>query len=173
MQIGYIGYPNTTGVEAIDYRITDPLADPDGFDDHYCETLIRLPRCFLAYAAPRHAPEIGPPPVQRNGHVTFGSFNNLAKVNRAVIALWAEILHRVEDACLVLKSAGTGDPETKSGSRPRSRPMASLKGGSGSCRPSPRPATIWGSTTRSTSRSIRFPTTAPPPPARRSGWACR
>jgi protein O-GlcNAc transferase len=113
VQIGYIGYPNTTGVAAIDYRITDHIADPDGFDEHYCETLIRLPRCFLAYAVPRHAPEIGPPPVQRNGHVTFGSFNNLAKVNRRVIGLWAEILHQVEGACLVLKSAGTGDPETK------------------------------------------------------------
>ncbi len=115
VQIGYIGYPNTTGVSAIDYRITDHLCDPDGFDEHYCEALIRLPRCFLAYAAPRYAPEIGPPPVQRHGHVTFGSFNNLAKVNRGVIALWAQILQQVEDACLVLKSAGTGDLETKAG----------------------------------------------------------
>jgi protein O-GlcNAc transferase len=115
VQIGYIGYPNTTGVEAIDYRITDHLADPDGFDDYYCETLIRLPRCFLAYAAPRHAPKVGPPPALRNGFVTFGSFNNLAKVNRGVIALWAEILHQVEGACLVLKSAGTGDAETRAG----------------------------------------------------------
>ena len=115
VQIGYIGYPNTTGVAAIDYRLTDHLADPDGFDDHCCETLIRLPRCFLAYAAPRHAPAVGPPPVLRNGYVTFGSFNNLAKVNRRVIALWAEILRQIEGACLVLKSAGTGDPETRAG----------------------------------------------------------
>jgi protein O-GlcNAc transferase len=115
VQIGYIGYPNTTGVGAIDYRITDQVADPDGFDDHYCETLIRLPRCFLAYAAPRHAPEVGPLPFQRNGYITFGSFNNLAKINRRVIALWAEILNQVEGSCLVLKSAGTGDAETKAG----------------------------------------------------------
>ena len=113
VQIGYIGYPGTTGVAAIDYRISDHIADPDGFDEHYRESLVRLPRCFLAYATPRHAAEIGPPPLQRNGYVTFGSFNNLAKVNRRVIALWAEILHRVEGARLVLKSAGTGDPETR------------------------------------------------------------
>jgi protein O-GlcNAc transferase len=113
VQIGYIGYPNTTGARAIDYRITDHLADPDGFDEHYCETLIRLPRCFLAYATPRHAPEIGPPPLARNGYVTFGSFNNLAKLNRAVIATWAGILHQVPEARLVLKSAGTGDPDTR------------------------------------------------------------
>ena len=113
VQIGYIGYPGSTGVAAIDYRISDDIADPDGFDEHYRESLIRLPRCFLAYATPRHAAEIGPPPLQRNGYVTFGSFNNLAKVNRRVIALWAEILHRVEGARLVLKSAGTGDLETR------------------------------------------------------------
>ena len=115
VQIGYIGYPNTSGVAALDYRITDHLADPDGFDEHYGETLIRLPRCFLAYATPRHAPQIGPPPVERNGHVTFGSFNNLAKVNRKVIATWADILRAVPDARLVLKSAGTADPATRAG----------------------------------------------------------
>ena len=113
VQIGYIGYPNTTGVTAIDYRITDPIADPDGFDEHYCESLIRLPRCFLAYAAPRHAPEVGPLPMERNGYVTFGSFNNLAKLNRGVIALWSGILQQVEGACLVLKSSSTGDAETR------------------------------------------------------------
>jgi predicted O-linked N-acetylglucosamine transferase (SPINDLY family) len=115
VQIGYLGYPNTTGLAAIDYRITDHLADPDGFDEHYRETLVRLPRCFLAYATPRHAPEIGPPPVQRNGFVTFGSFNNLAKINRRVIATWAEILRLVPGARLMLKSAGTADPATRAG----------------------------------------------------------
>ena len=53
--------------------------------------------------------------MERNGHVTFGSFNNLAKVNRGVIALWARILREVEGAGLVLKSAGTDDPETRAG----------------------------------------------------------
>ena len=117
VQIGYLGYPNTTGLAAIDYRITDHLADPDGFDEHYCETLLRLPRCFLAYATPRHAPEIGAPPLQRNGHVTFGSFNNLAKINRRVVGLWAAILHQVEGARLALKSAGTGDAATQGDAR--------------------------------------------------------
>ncbi len=113
VQISYLGYPNTTGLRAIDYRLTDHLADPDGFDEHYCETLIRLPRCFLAYATPRHAPEIGPPPAARNGYVTFGSFNNLAKVNRGVIATWADLLRQVPGSRLALKSAGTADPETR------------------------------------------------------------
>jgi predicted O-linked N-acetylglucosamine transferase (SPINDLY family) len=113
VQISYLGYPNTTGMRAIDYRLTDHLADPDGFDEHYCESLIRLPRCFLAYATPSPSPAIGPPPVERNGHVTFGSFNNLSKMNRAVYATWAEVLRAVPDARLALKSAGTGDAETR------------------------------------------------------------
>src|SRR5690606_15116835 len=110
IQISYLGYPNTTGLPQIDYRITDHIADGDDADDFHTETLIRLPRCFLAFAAPDHAPEIEPPPVQRNGHVTFGSFNNLAKVNRKVVALWAEVLRAVPGSRLLLKASGSGDP---------------------------------------------------------------
>ncbi|HLT01490.1 MAG TPA: hypothetical protein VK001_04895, partial [Geminicoccaceae bacterium] len=110
IQMSYLGYPNTTGLPQIDYRITDHIADGDDADDFHTETLIRLPRCFLAFAAPDHAPEIEPPPVQRNGHVTFGSFNNLAKVNRKVVALWAEVLRAVPGSRLLLKASGSGDP---------------------------------------------------------------
>jgi protein O-GlcNAc transferase len=113
VQIAYLGYPNTTGLTAIDYRITDPIADPDGFDDHYTETLIRLPRCFLSYAVPAHAPEIAPPPVLTKGHITFGSFNNLSKINDEVVTLWAAILQQVDGSRLLLKASGTGDPETR------------------------------------------------------------
>jgi protein O-GlcNAc transferase len=110
IQISYLGYPNTTGLPQIDYRITDHQADPDDADDFYAETLIRLPRCFLAFAAPDHAPEIESPPLLRNGHVTFGSFNNLAKVNGKVVALWAEVLSAVPRSRLLLKASGSGDP---------------------------------------------------------------
>ena len=113
IQIGYLGYPNTTGLPQIDYRITDHVADPDDADDLHSETLIRLPRCFLAFAVPNHAPEIGPPPALRNGYVTFGSFNNLAKVNHEVVALWAEVLRAVAGSRLLLKASGTGDPATQ------------------------------------------------------------
>jgi predicted O-linked N-acetylglucosamine transferase (SPINDLY family) len=109
IQISYLGYPNTTGLPQVDYRITDHVADPDDADDFHSETLIRLPRCFLAFAVPNHAPEPGPPPVLRNDHVTFGSFNNLAKVNHKVVALWAEVLRAVPGSRLLLKAAGTGD----------------------------------------------------------------
>ena len=109
IRMTYLGYPNTTGLAAVDYRITDHLAEADDADDFYTETLIRLPRCFLAFAPPGHAPEITSPPFLHNGYVTFGSFNNLAKVNRQVVGLWSRVLHAVPNSHLLLKASGTGD----------------------------------------------------------------
>ena len=109
IQMTYLGYPNTTGLDAVDYRITDHVAEPDDADGFYTETLIRLPRCFLAFAPPGHAPEITAPPFLQNGYVTFGSFNNLAKVNRQVVALWSRVLQAVPGSRLLLKASGTGD----------------------------------------------------------------
>jgi predicted O-linked N-acetylglucosamine transferase (SPINDLY family) len=113
IQMTYIGYPNTTGMAAIDYRITDWIADPDGTDDDHTETLIRVPGCFLCYAIPIHAPEIGPSPMAANGHVTFGSFNNFAKVTPAVVGLWADVLKAVPGSRLLLKSTSSDDPVTQ------------------------------------------------------------
>ncbi len=113
VQISYLGYPNTTGLPQVDYRITDGMADPDDADDLYTETLIRLPRCFLCYAIPSHAPPVGPPPFERNDHITFGSFNNLNKVNRKVIELWAQVLHAVPNSRLLLKAHSAGDEITR------------------------------------------------------------
>jgi len=110
IQMTYIGYPNTTGLPAIDYRITDGITDPDGVDDDYSETLIRMPGCFLCYAIPNHAPPIEPGPVEHRGHVTFGSFNNFAKINPDVIACWAEVLRAVPDSRLLCKSTSSADP---------------------------------------------------------------
>ena len=107
LQMTYVGYPNTTGFPSIDYRITDGIADPDDADDHYTETLIRLPRCFLCYAVPTSAPDVGPPPHERNGCVTFGSFNNFAKLNRKVLDLWSDVLAAVPSSRLVLKAGGS------------------------------------------------------------------
>ena len=113
VQISYLGYPNTTGLPQVDYRITDGLADPDDADDFYTETLIRLPRSFLCYAIPSHAPPVGPPPFERNGHVTFGSFNNLNKVNRKVVVLWSQVLHAVPGSRLLLKAHSASDAFTQ------------------------------------------------------------
>jgi protein O-GlcNAc transferase len=90
VQMSWLGYPNTTGLETIDCRITDAVADPpDGDDRGYSEALIRLPRCFLCYEPLEDAGAVAPLPMRQSGHVTFGSFNHLSKLTREVIALWA------------------------------------------------------------------------------------
>ncbi|MEM9627542.1 MAG: hypothetical protein AAGA21_14990, partial [Pseudomonadota bacterium] len=110
IQMTYIGYPNTTGLPAIDYRITDWITDPEGVDDDYSETLIRMPGCFLNYAIPAHAPPVEPGPCEKRGYITFGSFNNFAKINPKLLALWADVLHAVPDSRILFKSTSSGDP---------------------------------------------------------------
>ncbi len=114
IQVTYVGYPNTTGLAAMDYRITDAYADPPGMTEQYhTEQLVRLPRCFLAYAPPAHSPDVAAPPVLRKGHVTFGSFNNVAKVGRSVVALWSKILHAVPRSRLMLKHFAFVSPDAR------------------------------------------------------------
>lgn len=113
VQMSYIGYPNTTGLPQIDYRITDWIADPEGTDDDYTETLIRMPGCFLCYAIPNHAPDVEPGPCEHRGDVTFGSFNNLAKVNPKVFDLWAGVLNAVPTSRLLLKAMSSNDASTQ------------------------------------------------------------
>lgn len=105
VQVTYLGHPNTTGLDAMDYRITDTLTDPPGLNErHNSEQLTRLPRCFLVYTPPADAPAIVPTPVLKKGHITFGSFNNAAKINPRVIALWSKVLQAVPGSRLLLKA---------------------------------------------------------------------
>lgn len=113
IQMSYIGYPNTTGLPQVDYRITDGIADPDDVDDDYTETLIRLPGCFLCYAIPGHASAIEPGPCEHRDYITFGSFNNMAKINPDVIELWAKVLNSVPQSRLMLKNISSNDPTTQ------------------------------------------------------------
>lgn len=105
-QVTWIGYPNSTGLQEVDYRFTDALCDPPDTAQTFVEKLVRLPRCFLAYSTPAtpQPPPVSPAPSARNGFVTFGSFNNLAKVTPAVRALWAQLLKAVPTARLVVKA---------------------------------------------------------------------
>ncbi len=106
VQVTYLGYPDTTGLSTIDYRITDAVADPPGSDAFCTETLIRLPNGFLCYQPPPDAP---PVTARSSDTVVFGSFNNSAKLSLETIALWAEILRRIPGARLCIKSAVFGD----------------------------------------------------------------
>jgi len=110
IQVGWLGYPNTTGLQAIDYRFTDIIADPLAKDDEfYSEELIRLKGCFLCYHPYESPPGVAIPPFEESGAVTFGSFNNLAKINSRVIKVWSKILLGVPDSKLVLKTRQLND----------------------------------------------------------------
>jgi predicted O-linked N-acetylglucosamine transferase (SPINDLY family) len=103
IQVTYIGYQNTTGMKAMDYRLTDDWADPPGTtEQYYTETLVRLPRSFFCYLPSSDAPAIGPLPMVDNGFVTFGSFNAYSKVTTQVLATWARLLHAVPRSRLVI-----------------------------------------------------------------------
>jgi predicted O-linked N-acetylglucosamine transferase (SPINDLY family) len=112
IQATWLGYPSTTGMAAMDYRITDALADPEGAETQYSEALLRLPDCFLCYNPPADAPEPAPTPAQAKGHITFGSFNYLAKINSQTIDIWAKILQAVPGSRLLIKSKPLADEET-------------------------------------------------------------
>ena len=102
--VNYLGYPDTMGLDAVDWRLTDAVADPPGMTERlHVEALMRLPHCYLCYRPPADAPEVGPLPQRAKGHVTFGSFNMLAKVNAPLIARWARILVAVPGSRLLLK----------------------------------------------------------------------
>jgi predicted O-linked N-acetylglucosamine transferase (SPINDLY family) len=104
IQVTYMGYPNTTGLRAVDYALTDEVADPPTEDSRraYCEELVYLNTGFTCYEPPADAPDVGPLPLRRNGHLTFGSLNNLVKLNDQVIALWGAVLNRMPSARLLI-----------------------------------------------------------------------
>src|SRR5262249_22306129 len=82
VQVTYLGSPNTTGLESMDYRLTDAMADPpDSVDAYYTEELVRLPGCFLCYRPSADCPPPGKAPAPAGSVLTFGSFNALQKVS--------------------------------------------------------------------------------------------
>jgi len=106
LQVTWIGYPDTTGLQAINYRFTDARADPDdGRDQWYSEKLYRLPGCFLCYEPPADCPDITPLSALENAPITFASFNNLTKINDAVVSAWADILQKLPESHLLIKGS--------------------------------------------------------------------
>jgi protein O-GlcNAc transferase len=103
VQVTYLGYQNTTGMTAMDYRLTDDYADPPGRTEaYYTEQLVRLPGSFFCYLPANDVPPINGLPLESNGFVTFGSFNNFFKVTPEVLATWAKLLRTVPRSRLVV-----------------------------------------------------------------------
>ncbi|HEV7367942.1 tetratricopeptide repeat protein [Arenibaculum sp.] len=108
VQATWAGYVGTTGLSAMDYLISDACQSPPGHDGRTAEAVVRLPDCYVCYDPPAYAPDVAPPPFRRNGFVTFGCFNNLAKVNDDVIAAWAGLLRGRPDRRLLMLTHALG-----------------------------------------------------------------
>jgi predicted O-linked N-acetylglucosamine transferase (SPINDLY family) len=114
VQASWLGYPYTTGLSSVDYRISDIFADPAGMSErYYSETIFRLPATSTCYHPPRVSPEVGSLPALALGGITFGSFNNLVKVTHEVRALWARILLATPGSRLMLKAGPLADNAMK------------------------------------------------------------
>lgn len=109
VQVTWNGYPNTTGMASMDYRITDAYCDPPGATEYlHSEKLTRLPATYMAWRPPDDAPDAGPLPALESGHVTFGSFNSCYKITPQLVALWSRILASVPGARLMLLTVDGG-----------------------------------------------------------------
>jgi len=109
VQVSYLGYPGSTGLSTIDYRLTDRFADPPDLADSFdTEALYRLPQTNWCLAAQEDSPPVAAPPATRRDHVTFGSFNNFGKITEAMLQVWGRILHEVSGSRLLLKTAAFG-----------------------------------------------------------------
>jgi predicted O-linked N-acetylglucosamine transferase (SPINDLY family) len=105
LQITWLGCPGTSGLDTIDYRITDVYLDPDPADDRwYSEKTIRLPRCFWCYDPLSDQPDVNELPALRNGFVTFGSLNAISKATPQTLEMWADILRAVPNSRLLLRA---------------------------------------------------------------------
>lgn len=110
VQVSWLGYFASTGVRAMDYVLADEVCAPPGSDHHFSETLWRLPRTRLCYTPPTEwqAPRVMPLPALTSGHLTFGCYQRLSKINEHVLDLWARVLVAVPKSRLRLQAYQTG-----------------------------------------------------------------
>lgn len=110
VQVTWLGYPNSTGLQTIDYWITDKfIANPDGMTDQFCtETLVALPDFYMCFKPTPDSPEVTPLPALERGYVTFGSFNAFLKVTPKVIELWSRVLTALPNSRLIMMTVPGG-----------------------------------------------------------------
>jgi protein O-GlcNAc transferase len=103
VQATFAGYPGSTGLDTIDYRLTDPYLDPPGLsDEYYSETSLRLPDTFWCYHPLVDELTVNALPAQTHGYITFGCLNNFCKINEEVLELWARVLKAVDRSRLMI-----------------------------------------------------------------------
>jgi len=110
LQASWLGYPETTGLTTVDYKIADQIVCPGSEDGQYAsERILRLPNGYHCYLAPPGCPDISELPASRNGCITFGSFASLSKLTPSTVRLWSEVLKQVPDSKLLLKARQLAD----------------------------------------------------------------
>jgi protein O-GlcNAc transferase len=103
VQTTYLAYCSTTGLETMDYRLTDPYLDPPGMNDaFYSEKSIRLPETYWCYPVHKDIPDGGPPPASKHGEITFGCLNNFCKISAETLEVWANLLKSLPKSRLIL-----------------------------------------------------------------------
>lgn len=114
VQIKWVGgLISSTGLETMDYLLTDKVQTPAGSESLYTEKLIRMPDDYICYDPPVYLPSVRSAPVNDRGYITFGCFNNGSKINEVILEKWADILRQVPDSRLFLKSANFGSEKFK------------------------------------------------------------
>lgn len=108
VQLSYLGYPNTSGLTAIDYRLVDDYTEPD--NQHFSsETVLKMPQSYFCYAPSAEAPAVNALPARQRSFITFGCFNNYCKLNPPLLALWAQILKALPHSRLLIKTKSLDD----------------------------------------------------------------
>ena len=171
VQVTYLGYPNTSGLGCIDYVLVDAVTQPATEPAWFIEEPVRLGGGFCVYAPRDDAPLPPPLPARENGHVTFGAFHNLSKVNAHVLALWARVLDAVPGSKLLVgRNTLSGETQLELRRRFAAAGIGDERWNCGCSWPARRrfskPIVPW------TSLSTHFPGAATPRPAIPSGWAC-
>jgi protein O-GlcNAc transferase len=113
VQMSWLGYFATTGLPTMDWVLADPVCVPPGEEKWFVEKVERLPHTRLCFAPPANAPQVSPLPAATAEHFTFGCFQDLAKINDEVLALWAQVLAACPHAILRLQSAPLTRPEPR------------------------------------------------------------
>lgn len=110
---------NTTGLECIDYLLSDKVETPEGVDENYTEKLIRLPNDYICYHIPDYTPQVNELPAKTNGYITFGCLNNPAKLSDPLIEEWSKVLRETAGSKLLLKNTQFEGEEFRQKTRDR------------------------------------------------------
>jgi protein O-GlcNAc transferase len=109
VQVTWLGYFGTTGLHSMDYILADRFVVPEGMEQYFTETVWRLPGSYLCYAPHDVDVRVGPPPASTNGYITFGCFNNRAKITLETVTAWVAILGQLPGSRLFLKTKSLAD----------------------------------------------------------------